>query len=146
MAADHDVAPDGHAAEQGEVLEGAADAERRHAMPRLLQKLGTVEGDAAGFRLIEAAQAIEQRRLAGTVRTDQAANLPATHLERHIVQRHDAAEADRQTANRQQRRAIQIRVGHAASLFPYSSRYISLLFIVSLPRRKPGSIRPPVRL
>ena len=138
MAADHDVAADGHAAEEREILEGAADAERRHAMTRLLQELVAVESDAAGFRLIEAAEAIEQRRLAGAVRADEAANLPAPDLEGHFVQRDDAAEADRQLADRQQRRAVRFRVGHSASLFPYSSLCTSFLFFYGLPGESRG--------
>ena len=50
MAADHDVVAHGHAAEQRQVLEGAADAERGHAMARLIEQRVAVEGDACRRR------------------------------------------------------------------------------------------------
>ena len=43
-------------------------------------------------RRVEAAEAVEQRGLAGAVRADQAENLPSAMIERDAVERDDAAE------------------------------------------------------
>ena len=53
-------------------------------------------------RLIEPGEAIEQRRLAGAVRSDQAEDLALVHVEGHAIQRDDAAEHDADVANREQ--------------------------------------------
>ena len=56
-------------------------------------------------RRVEARQAIEQRGLAGAVRADEAEDLPRLEIEGHAVERHDAAEAHGDVANRQKRRS-----------------------------------------
>jgi len=58
--------------------------------------------DVAGTRLVEPAQAIEQRRLAGAVRPDQPEDLPLVHVEGYAIQRDDTAEHDADVANRKQ--------------------------------------------
>ncbi len=56
--------------------------------------------NVAVARLVEPGEAIEQRRLAGAVRPDQAEDLALMHIEGHAVQRDDAAEHDADVANR----------------------------------------------
>src|SRR5258708_39394624 len=56
--------------------------------------------------MVEAAQTIEERRLAGAVGTDEAADLTGGDLEGDVVQRDDAAEANRQAANAEERLAV----------------------------------------
>ena len=51
-----------------------------------------LEQDVARGRRVEAAQAVEQRGLAGAVRPDQAEQMPSGDVERHVVERDDAAE------------------------------------------------------
>ena len=58
--------------------------------------------DVAGARLIEPGEAIEQRGLAGAVRSDQAEDCALVHVEGHAIQRDDAAEHDADVANRKQ--------------------------------------------
>jgi hypothetical protein len=58
--------------------------------------------DVAGARLIESGEAIEQRRLAGAVGPDQPEDFALVHVERHAIQRDDAAEHDADVANRKQ--------------------------------------------
>ncbi len=61
----------------------------------LAEDVAAVELDGAGARRVEAAEAVEQRRLAGAVRTDQPEDLALADLEADAVERHDAAEANR---------------------------------------------------
>ena len=89
-------------AKQSDVLEGAADADFGDPVRRPLQDALAFHQDVAGARLVEPAQAIEQRGLAGAVRPDQAEDLALMHVERHAVQRDDAAEHDADVANREQ--------------------------------------------
>ena len=69
-----------------------------------VRMLGAFHQDVAGRRLVEPGQAIEQRGLAGAVRSDQAEDLALVHVEGHAVQRDDAAEHDADVANREQGR------------------------------------------
>ena len=62
-------------------------------MARQLQQTLAREVNGSGAGLIKAVQTIEERRLAGTVRPDQAANLSGFHIKRHIVEGQDPAEA-----------------------------------------------------
>ena len=64
-------------AEQRQVLERAADAERGDAVRRRLEQRAALERDPALAERVEARQAVEQRRLAGAVRADQADDLAA---------------------------------------------------------------------
>ena len=72
-------------------------------MRRPLQDRLAFQQNVAFARLIESAQAIEQRRLAGAIRSDQPENLPALHVEGDAVQRDDAAEHDADVVHRKQR-------------------------------------------
>ena len=67
-----------------------------------VRMLCALHQDVARARLIEPAEAIEQRGLAGAVRPDQAEDLALLHVERHAIQRDDAAEHDADVANREQ--------------------------------------------
>ena len=77
MAADHDVLAHRHGAEQGEVLEGAADAQpRRSRGAARASRSRPSKRMLPSLDLVEPAQAVEERRLAGAVRADQAADQP----------------------------------------------------------------------
>jgi len=52
--------------------EGAADADFGDPVRRARQDAGAFHQDVAGARLVKPGEAIEQRRLAGAVRSDQA--------------------------------------------------------------------------
>ena len=95
MAADAHVVEHRQVAEQREVLEGAADADVGDAVRRPAQDAAALEQDVAGARRVEPAEAVEQRRLAGAVRADQAEDLALPHVERDVVERDDAAERAR---------------------------------------------------
>ena len=62
-----------------------------------------LELDVAVGEAIDAADAVEQRGLAGAVRADQAADLAVADVERDAAQRDDAAEAHRHVGNAEQR-------------------------------------------
>src|SRR4029079_6009239 len=92
VRADQDVVAHAHTAEQGDVLEGAAEAKPGHAMPAKPLQRATFEQDVAVGEAVETADAVEQRRFAGSVRADQSADLPVADIERHAAQGDDAAE------------------------------------------------------
>ena len=75
MRADQYIVPHAHPAEQCDILEGAAEAQAGHAMAAEVLQRATLEQDVAVGVAVEAADAVEQRGLAGTVRPDQAAYL-----------------------------------------------------------------------
>ena len=102
MGADPDVVEHRKVGKQRDVLEGAADADFGDPVRRARQDALAFHQNVARARLIEPAEAIEQRRLAGAVRPDQAEDLALVHVERHAVQRDDAAEHDADVANREQ--------------------------------------------
>ena len=128
MRADPHVVARRHGREQRDVLEGARDAERGDLVPRHARKRPAVEPDRAGVRLVEAGDAVEQRRLAGAVRADQAADRAGRDREADVVERGDAAEADRTFVDRQQRgssvdrRSAVVALASASSMdFPFPS-------------------------
>src|SRR5690606_26342075 len=97
-----DVLEHRHRAEEGEVLEGAADAERGDGVPGHPEERLRAEEDVAALALVQPRQAIEERRLAGAVRADQPDDLPGSDVERDAVERHDAAEAHANVPHAQQ--------------------------------------------
>ncbi len=104
MGADADIVHDRQIGKQRHVLEGAADADLGDPVRRPLQDALAFHQDVAGARLVEPGQAVEQRGLAGAVRSDQPQDLSLVHVEGYAVQRDDAAEHDADVANRQQGR------------------------------------------
>jgi hypothetical protein len=66
--------------------------------------LRVVEADAADRRLVETGQAVEEGRLAGAVRSDDAGDLARGDVERQVVDRQQAAEAHRQALDAEQGR------------------------------------------
>ena len=94
VRADHDVLRDGERREQREVLERARDAELGDAVRGHREQVLAREGDAPRRRLVEAAEAVEQRRLAGAVGPDERADLALLDLERQVGEREDPAELD----------------------------------------------------
>ena len=90
----HEVLEHGHRVEQLEVLERARDAEVRALVrPQRPDVLALVRNRPA-IRLQHAAHTVEQRRLAGSVRTDETEDLTVLERERNAVERLHAAEPD----------------------------------------------------
>jgi hypothetical protein len=103
VTAELDVVAHAHRAKEREVLKGAADAERRDAVRRRLEERPALERDPPVAERVEARQAIEERRLAGAVRADEADDVAARDRERHPVEGDDAAETDRHVLDLEQR-------------------------------------------
>ena len=78
-------------------------------MPGAAGQRPAVEHDRPRVRIIETRDAIEERRLAGAVRADQAADRAAGDLERDVVERGHAAEPDRQPPDRKQGGGLEVR-------------------------------------
>ena len=70
---------------------------------RRAQQALAVEDDLALVRLVEPRDQVEERRLAGAVRADQADDLALAHVERDVVDRDDPAEPPRHVLDREQR-------------------------------------------
>jgi hypothetical protein len=102
VAADQQVLQHGGVLEQLDVLEGARDAERGHRVRRLGGQITPVVGDAAAGGGIDAADQVEDRRLARAVGPDQREHLAAPDFEAHLVDREHAPEAHAQVLGRQE--------------------------------------------
>ena len=102
MGADADIVEHRKIGKQRDVLEGAADADLGDLVRRARQDAGAFHQDVAGRRLIEPRETVEQRGLAGAVRSDQAEDRALVHVEGYAIQRDDAAEHDADVANREQ--------------------------------------------
>ena len=91
----HHVLEQAHRREQGEVLKRPGDPEGGDAVGRHSQQVLAVVRHAARRRLVDPADDVEHRRLAGSVGTDQPADVPRLDPECQAVQGDDAAEANR---------------------------------------------------
>ena len=98
--ADHHVLRHREARERLQDLERAGDAEVAEPIGSQTGHVGSGEAHRPGVRPDEAGDEIEERRLAGAVRPDQADDLPPADLERHVAIRVHAAEALRKAVHR----------------------------------------------
>jgi hypothetical protein len=93
VSADEDVLEHRHRAEELEVLERARDALAHDLERGLLQERSAVEEHVARVRPVQPRDDVEGGRLARAVRADEPRDLPLLDVERHAVERDDAAEA-----------------------------------------------------
>src|SRR5262249_48783933 len=98
-----DVVEDGHASEQGDVLEGAGDPALSAAMRRQVRDVPSVEADAPARRRVDAADAVEDAGLAGAVRADDGEELMRFDIEAHAGEGRHAAEAQAQVIEGEER-------------------------------------------
>src|SRR5439155_16181853 len=103
VTAEHEVVGNGHMREELDALEDARDPEPRDLVRPQSPQIAALETHRAGPRPIDAVQAVEDRRLAGAVRTDDREQLAVVRVERDAVERDEAAEGERQFANLEQR-------------------------------------------
>jgi hypothetical protein len=103
VAADLDVVEHAHAVEQGDVLEGAADAELGDDMARPVEDGAALEQDVTLVGHVEPGEAVEKGGLAGAVGADQPGDAAGRHVEGDAIEGDDAAEAHRHIAYAQQR-------------------------------------------
>ncbi len=92
MHADHDVLARGHVVEEANVLERAADAPLGDRVRRLARHVLAAELDLPGGRLVDAGEHVEERRLAGAVRADQAGDRAFGDREVDVVDGDEPAE------------------------------------------------------
>ena len=91
---DRDVVDDAEPAERAHDLVRAGDPGARDTMRRPTDDRASGEAHLARVGPQDAADHVEQGRLAGAVRTDQREDLTVAHLERHVAERLHAAERD----------------------------------------------------
>ena len=79
--AHHHVVDDGEARERPELLECARDAQAAHVVGRETRETRSIQVDRAGVGAIEAADDLEERRFARSVRADDPDQLAGLHVE-----------------------------------------------------------------
>src|SRR5262249_12585284 len=90
----HDVVEDGHAPEEGNVLEGSGEAERGDVGRPETGPVTPLEKDASLVGMVEAAEHVEERRLPRSIRPDDGQDLAWPNVEAHPGERVDGAEAN----------------------------------------------------
>src|SRR5215470_1296286 len=101
---------DAHVLEHGRAWQNVRDLVRacdrllRDAMWRQPSDVLTRENNASGRRAEDARHAVKERGLAGTVRTDDGADLSRLHSDGDVVQRSEPVKAHCQTFRTQERR------------------------------------------
>ncbi|MNZ98705.1 hypothetical protein D3C78_1180020 [compost metagenome] len=103
MAAELDVVEHGHAAEQGDVLEAAAQAELGALRGRYLADVAALEQDAALVGAVKARDGVEQRSLARAVGADHGGDRSGLHGEADAIEGFHAAKGQRDAVNLKQR-------------------------------------------
>src|SRR4029079_13140605 len=95
-----------HAAEEGEILEGAADAEPGTAARRQGRDVLSLEADAARCRMIAAGDAVQRRCLARAVGADDRVKLAGMHRAGDVGHGPDAAELQADIVELEDRRPL----------------------------------------
>src|SRR5436190_4905004 len=95
------VLEDAHVAEQARDLEGAHEPAQRDLVRREAEEALALERDLAGARALDPGDEVDERRLAGAVRSDDATDLAGLDREAHVVRRDEPAEALRQPPGRE---------------------------------------------
>src|SRR5262245_19468147 len=108
MKSDHDVIQHASLAQQTDVLEGPGDAGSRHLVGVQPGDITVAEQYATSRRSDDAGDEVDDGRLAGTVRSNQAGDTAGDHVHRQLRYGFDAAEPLRQVLDRQH--------GHGARL------------------------------
>src|SRR5206468_5991794 len=96
MPAEHEVVDHVHEWEELDVLEDARDPEASDLVRPQPSEITFAEAHVAGARPVDPVQAVEEGGLPGTVGTDDREQLALADVERHVVQRDEAAESERE--------------------------------------------------
>src|SRR5207302_2554433 len=94
-----DIFLDREARPEAEALQRPGDAQSRQAVGRRTEKRFTTVIDAAGVGTDEAADGVEEGRLAGPIGPDDAVDLTGLDPQRHLVERDNATETHHQAGN-----------------------------------------------
>src|SRR5205085_1016492 len=127
-----------------DVLEGAADAALGHDVRRAACEVLAVEDDAAVSRLVDAGDHVEEGRLPGAVRADQAEDRTARDDEVDVVDRHEPAELLPQRLDDEQRLVHDV-PGAWSSVVRMSYSGSSCTPVSTSSRRRRSGISPPGR-
>ena len=92
--ADLDILAHAEPAKEPHGLEGPHHAGARKAVARQACAIAFADDDRADLRPLESGQHIDQRRLAGAVRSDEAENFPALQRDADLIDGDEAAEPD----------------------------------------------------
>ncbi len=139
--ADKDVLLHRHLAEEADVLERTGDAEavdldRVHA-----GGIDTVQKDRAAGRLVDLREEVEDRRLAGAVRADDAGNLGRAHCDVEVVDCREAAEVDAEVLDLEDERLSEVALGDQVGR-RYRKQHLALTLALDLIRAI-GHLSPP---
>ena len=99
---DQHVGEHGLVLEQFRILERTGDAEGGDPMRGHVGDVRALEGHGARLGVVETADEVEHRGLAGTVGADDAEHLAGADAEGHVANGLDPTEADRQAAGLEQ--------------------------------------------
>ena len=94
LGAQHHVLVHGQAGAESDTLERAGDAQLGQVVRVMPAEPASPVGQAAAPRVDEPADDVEQGRLAGAVRPDDAHHLATADPHRHLVERQEATETD----------------------------------------------------
>src|SRR5262249_43284546 len=94
MARQQQVFQQGGVLEQLDVLEGACDAQRGDSVRRHVGDVAILENEAAGSWLVDAADQVEDGRLAGAIGADDGEYFALAHSEADVVDGADAPKVD----------------------------------------------------
>jgi hypothetical protein len=86
MGTQHQIFKDGHALEQGDILEGSGDAKSGHFMGRKFGEIRTAENNFSGFKGIDFIDAIDEGCFPGPVRADDRYYFPLVDFEADGIQ------------------------------------------------------------
>ena len=102
VPADQQVVQHGGMLKQLDVLEGARDTECGDLVRRLVGQFGAHVVDVARCRCVDAADQVEDGRLAGAIGADQGEHLTLFDIEADIVHSQDASKANTEISCGQQ--------------------------------------------
>src|SRR5262249_1522144 len=113
QATGHEVVEHAHALEERDVLKRAGNTELGHVGCGQARAITPLEQDAAFVRMVEAADDVQERRLAGAVGADDREDLSALDVQADIAQGEQRAEAHAHTFHLQQ--GTRDRLAHRAA-------------------------------
>jgi hypothetical protein len=128
VTADHDVLCHGHALENLQVLEGARHAAGCERVRSKARDVLAVQLDAAVTGDIDARYHVEERRLAGAVRTDDCQDLAGVCREADVVDRFQRCERYPDVPDRQHHRVLAISF-HAIGTMPSRMKTIETMIM-----------------
>ena len=99
VQSDLDVVDDGHLVEEADILEGTGDAVLVDLRRLVSGDVLAVELNDSRRRLVDACQHVEDGRLAGAVRPDEAVELALLYMQLKIIDGQKTTEADTQICN-----------------------------------------------